>query len=100
VTDPATRGRILEIGGPANLTFSQLAAAVQATAGRTSAPRHVPPRILRLMARTLRPLKPELGRQARAALVMDRIDLTHDSIAIHDAYPGLPCTPLSMCLES
>ena len=38
VTDPATRGRILEIGGPDNLTFNQLAAAIQQAAGRTATP--------------------------------------------------------------
>jgi uncharacterized protein YbjT (DUF2867 family) len=100
ITDPATRGRILEIGGPDNFTFNQLAAAVQAAAGRTGAPRHVPPRMLRLMAGTLGRVKPELGRQARAALVMDHTDLTHDATDIRQAYPGLPCTPLSVCLQS
>lgn len=99
VTSPAVRGRILEIGGPANLTFNQLAAAFQAAAGRTATPRHVPPPILRLMASTLGRAKPELGRQARAALVMDRADLTHDASSIHQAYPGLPFTPLSTCLQ-
>ncbi len=42
VTDPAARGRILEIGGPGDLTFNQLATAVQAAAGRASSLRHVP----------------------------------------------------------
>jgi uncharacterized protein YbjT (DUF2867 family) len=67
VTDPATRGRILEIGGPDNVTFNQLAAAIQQAAGRTAAPRHVPPLALRLMAGSAGYLRAELGRQARAA---------------------------------
>jgi uncharacterized protein YbjT (DUF2867 family) len=99
VADPATRGRILEIGGPADLTFNQLAAAIQAAAGRAGAPRHMPPPMLRLMAGILGRVKPEIGRQARAALVMDRADLGHDVTALHQAYPGLPCTPLSRCLK-
>lgn len=94
ITDPLTRGRILEIGGPANLTFNQLAAEVQAAAGRTGAPRHVPPAMLRFIAGTLGRLKPGLGRQVRAALIMDHADLTHDA-GIHQAYPGLPSTPPS-----
>ena len=65
----ATRGRILQIGGPENLTFNQLVAAIQETVGRTSAPRHDPPLVLRLMAQTAGPLGPELGRQARGALL-------------------------------
>lgn len=100
VTDPAVRGRILEIGGPANLTFNQLAATIQAAAGRSGVPRHVPRPMLRLMAGTLGLVKPDIGRQARAALIMDRADLTHDTTALHQAYPGLPCTPLSTCVQA
>ena len=99
MTDPGTRGRILEIGGPDNLTFNQLAAAIQQSAGRTGTPRHVPPPVLRLIARSIGCLKPELGRQARAALVMDQADFTFDPTAIWDAYPGIPRTPLSTCLR-
>ena len=99
MTDPATRGRILQIGGPENLTFNQLAAAIQAAAGRTTAPRHVPPLALRLMAQTAGRLKPELGRQARAALLMDRIRLDHDAGNARQAYPDIPLTPLDMCLD-
>jgi uncharacterized protein YbjT (DUF2867 family) len=98
VTDPASRGRILEISGPEDLTLNQLAAAVQEAAGRTSPPRHVPPLVLRIMARTAGRLKPELGRQARAALLMDGTDLTHDTADIRQAYPDIPSTPLDMCL--
>ena len=99
VTDPATRGRILQIGGPENLTLNQLAAAIQAAAGRTSTPRHVPLLALRLMAQTAGRLKPELGRQAHAALLMDRMRLDHDAGAARQAYPGIPLTPLGMCLS-
>ncbi len=99
VTDPATRGRILEIGGPDNLSFNQLATAIQQAAGRTAAPRHVPPLALWLMARSAGYLKPELGRQARAALAMDQGDFSFDPTAIRQAYPGVSCTSLDMCLR-
>ena len=78
VIDPTTRGKTLEIGGPDNLTFDQLAQAVQTAARRPGTPRHIPPFMLRLMANSLGHVKPELGRQARAALAMDRTDLTFD----------------------
>ena len=71
-----TRGSTLQIGGADDLTFNQLAASVQAAAGRAASPRHVPPAALRVMAQTIGRVKPQLGRQARAALVMDRADLT------------------------
>ena len=94
VTDPATRGRILEIGGPDNLTFNELAAAIQLAAGRTATPRHVPRVALALMARSAGYLRPQLGRQARAALVMDQADFSFDATACRQAYPGISCTPL------
>jgi NADH dehydrogenase len=99
VTDPSTRGRILEIGGPDNLSFNQLATAIQQAAERTAAPRHVPPLVLWLLARSAGYLKPELGRQARAALAMDHGDFSFDPTAIRQAYPGVSCTPLDMCLR-
>lgn len=98
VTDPSTRGRILEIGGPDNLTFNQLAAAIQQAAGRPAASRHVPPLVLRLMAGSIGYLRAELGRQSRAALVMDQADFSFDPTAIRRAYPGISSTPLSTCL--
>jgi uncharacterized protein YbjT (DUF2867 family) len=100
LASPATRGRVLEIGGPANLSLNQLAAAIQAAAGRSGTPRHVPRPMLRLMAATVGRARPEIGRQARAALIMDRDDLSYDATALRGACPGLPCTTLSMCLPS
>jgi NADH dehydrogenase len=75
VVDETARGEVVEIGGADNVTFNQLAAVVQDTAGRTARPRHVPRLVLGLMATALRPVKPELARQARAALVMDQADM-------------------------
>jgi hypothetical protein len=46
------------------------------------------------MAATIGRVKPELGRQARAALVMDRVDLTFDAAPIRRSYPDLPITSL------
>ena len=98
VTDPDMRGQTLEIGGPANLTFEQLARAVQTACGRTKAPRHVPRPMLRLMATTVGRIKPQLGRQARASLAMDNMNLTFDTTPIHTIYPELPCTPAAEVL--
>ena len=100
VTDPATRGRTLEIGGPDNFTFNDLAQAIQTSEGRTGAPRHVPPPMLRLMANTVGRVKPLLGRQARAALAMDRTDLTFDAAPLRRIYPDLPSTGLSEVLAA
>jgi uncharacterized protein YbjT (DUF2867 family) len=100
VIDPSTRGRTLEIGGPENLTFNQLATAVQKTSGRDSTARHVPVPILRMMALTMGRVKPQLGRQARAALTMDRYNFTFDATGIRTEFPDLPCTSLADLLAT
>lgn len=98
VTDRSARGRTLEIGGPDNITFNELAGALPRTASRARSPRHVPPPMLRLMAATVGRVNPQLGRQARAALVMDSTDLTFDAADLRRLYPDVPCTALSQVL--
>jgi NADH dehydrogenase len=98
VIDRSARGKVLEIGGPQDMTLDQLAAAVQKAAGRTEEPRHVPRIVLHAMATVMGPFKPALARQARAALVMDSADMAFDASGIHDAYPDLPSTRLSEVL--
>ncbi len=98
VTEPTTRSMTLEIGGPADLTFNELAENVIAANGATGTPRHIPTAALKLMANTVGRVNPQLGRQARAAIVMDQYDLTFDAAPIHRAYPGLPCTALGALL--
>lgn len=76
VEDPASRGRVIEIGGPEDLTLTELATRVATSDARPLPPRHVPTPVLRLLAATVGRLHPQLGRQVRAALAMEREDLT------------------------
>jgi uncharacterized protein YbjT (DUF2867 family) len=98
IVDASTRGTTVNIGGPENLTLNQLADAIQHAAGRSDAARHIPRLALAVMANTVGRVKPELGRQARAALAMDRVDLTFDSADVRRAHPELPLTYLASCL--
>ncbi|MEO5722849.1 MAG: NmrA family NAD(P)-binding protein [Ilumatobacteraceae bacterium] len=95
VDDRTTRGEILEIGGPANLTATDLARAVQAADGREGRPRHLPPFTLRLARATVGQLKPEIGRQTSMALAMDRDDFSFDTTPIHQRFPTLPTTAIN-----
>jgi uncharacterized protein YbjT (DUF2867 family) len=99
VVDPATRGQTLEIGGPANLAFNDLAAAFQDAAGRTTAPRHIPRPALQAMSILMRPFNAAFARQAEAALVMDKANFAFDSTDIHAAYPDLSSTTLADLLD-
>jgi uncharacterized protein YbjT (DUF2867 family) len=69
VLEPARRGQVVEIGGPEDMTFNELAAALRDVRGRPTKVRHVPRAMLRAMA--------PLNRQPRAALVMDTDDMTY-----------------------
>lgn len=104
VTDPQMRGQTVEIGGPDNLTMIALARMVVASRGGSREPRHVPRAALHVMAATVGRLRPELGRQARAALAMDRYDMTFDADLGADAlrarFADLPCTSAADVLPS
>jgi uncharacterized protein YbjT (DUF2867 family) len=99
VNDPSTRGQTLEIGGPQNVTLNELARDVAATLDHPGKPRHVPRAALHVMAATVGRLRPELGRQARAALAMDRVDMTFDLDASRLPYADLRCTYLAQVLS-
>lgn len=71
--DPNLRGQVLEVGGPEDLTFNQLAGIVRETRKMPKTVRHIPRGVLRVMS--------TVSRQPRAALVMDRIDMTFDASA-------------------
>jgi NADH dehydrogenase len=96
--DPTTRGETFEIGGPNNITLTELARQIQAADGRTAPPRHVPPPMLHLLAQTAGRINPQFGRQARAALAMDTDDLSFDATPLRTRFPELPCTPLTALL--
>jgi uncharacterized protein YbjT (DUF2867 family) len=92
VTDETTRGESLQIGGPDNLTLNQLAGIVAADRGEATTPRHLSRAALHAMAATVGLVRPELGRQARAALAMDRHDMSFDGGAVRARFADLPCT--------
>jgi NADH dehydrogenase len=71
VVDRNLRGQIIDVGGPHNLTFNQLAAELQQVTGRSRKVRHIPRWLLRAIS--------PLARQPAAALVMDTIDLTFEA---------------------
>jgi uncharacterized protein YbjT (DUF2867 family) len=99
IADPATRGHTFEIGGPDNLTIDQLAGMLAAQRGQPGTPRHVPRAVLRALAATVGQLRPELGRQARAALAMDHDDMSFDNDATRARFPDLPCTSAAELLR-
>ena len=99
VTDPCLRGQVVELGGPDNLTFNQVAALLQESTGRHGTVRHIARPALQMMAWTTAAIKPALARQARAALAMDTLDMTFDSTAIRREFPGLSNTTMPSAIK-
>ena len=99
VTDPVSRGHTFEIGGPDNLTLNELARMVAAHRGSPRPPRHLPRAALHIMAATLGRVRPELGRQARAALAMDHDDMVFADHSTRARFPDLPCTSAAELLR-
>ena len=87
VIDPQLRGTVIEVGGPADITFNELAALLHQEGGRPVKVRHIPPWLLRSAA--------PFSRRARAAVAMDTIDLTFDARA---AGADLPMTDIRTVL--
>lgn len=92
VVDPGMRGMAVDIGGPDNLTFEQIADVVQRETGRRGTIRHIPLPMMRLASVMMRPFNPVLARQIRAGVVMDTADMTFDATALARAYPSIPLT--------
>jgi uncharacterized protein YbjT (DUF2867 family) len=92
VVDSTTRGLTFEIGGPEDLTLDDLARLATAGRGGAAELRHVPPAALRAIALTVGRVRPELGRQARAALAMDSENMTFDDAVARSRFSDLPRT--------
>ena len=91
VTDAGTRGSILEVGGPENVTINELMTLLRT--GVVDGParvRHIPRTLLRVMAR--------INRQPRAALAMDTVDMMFDAAAAR-RYADLSMTDLVTALK-
>ena len=76
-------GRVLDVAGPEDLTLDELARAARRRLGRTDLPlRHVPRRLLRVLAATQRLPRIPLGQVAALAVALDTMPMTYE--ALHD----------------
>jgi uncharacterized protein YbjT (DUF2867 family) len=99
VQDRSLRGQVLEVTGPENLSFTQLAERLITASGQPGRIRHVPLAMLRVMSVLARPVAPVFARQAQAAVVMNTTDMTIQVSAIRDRFPTIPATTLDEVLR-
>ncbi len=91
--DPRTRKRVIEVGGPENLTLNQLAEIFEHASGRQAKKRHIPLPMMRVMSILMQPINPALSRQIRAGIYMDTANLRYDMTETARAF-GIQLTPL------
>jgi uncharacterized protein YbjT (DUF2867 family) len=76
IHDRSRRQRVLDVTGPVNLTFSQIARRLTTAAGPPAKISHVPLVVLRALSVLAVPVAPAFARQTRAAVVMNTTDMT------------------------
>ncbi len=76
--DPRAHNRVIEVGGPENLTLNQVAEIFAGVSGRQAKKRHVPLPMMRAMSILMRPVNPALSRLIRLSIYMDTANLCYD----------------------
>ena len=93
--DATLRGTSLDIGGPENLTFNQVAEIFQREAGRNGNVKHVPLPVMRLASAVMSVVNPALARQIQAGIVMDTDNMSFDASDRARRFPSIPMTTLA-----
>jgi uncharacterized protein YbjT (DUF2867 family) len=91
--DPHALNRVIEVGGPENLTMNQVAEIFERASGREAKKRHVPLTMMRVMSILMQPVNPALSRQIRAGIYMDTANLRYDMTETSRIF-GVQLTPL------
>lgn len=97
--DRSVCNEALDIGGPENLGFVTVAERLIQATGKPGRIKHVPLFVLRAMSILARPFSSVFARQARAAVVMNTLDMTFDA-SLRERFPVVPTTTLDHVLAS
>ena len=75
---PQAKNRIIEVGGPENLSFEEVVKTFERVAGKTAKVAHIPLPAIRIMRGIVGAFNPALNRMTTAAIYNDTADLTFD----------------------
>lgn len=78
LTDPRAQNRVIEIGGPENITETRFVEMIQQVTGRPGKIQHIPLPMMRLLGVVAQPFNSAFSRQSRAGVLMDTADMTFD----------------------
>src|SRR6266705_5162634 len=79
--------RVIEIGGPENLTLNQVAETFELASGRQVKKRHIPLPVMRVMSILMQPVNPALSRLIRTSIYMDTANLRCDMTETIKLFP-------------
>lgn len=77
----------IEVGGPENLTFNQVAELFERVSGQPAKKSHVPLPLMRVMRLLVRPFNPMLSLQITGGILMDTENMTCDMSTTLQQYP-------------
>ena len=86
--DPQARGLTIDVGGPENLSLSEVVTLIERVIGRQVKRQTIPLLVMRAMAVLMRPVNPAFGRQVAAGVLMDTQDMTLDPTQTLQRFPG------------
>ncbi len=92
IADPGLRNHVVDVPGPANLTFDELAGDVETAIGHAGSKQHMVVPLMHLAAFVAGLRNPVLAAQIRAAIVMDSRNMAVDGSVLRHAFPLIPLT--------
>ncbi len=87
LTDPSMRNCIIEMGGPDNVTKSQIVDMYSRLSGKPAKVSHVPVGMMKVMAPIMRPFQPVISRLMTFSIWTDTTDQTFDTTAMLKEFP-------------
>jgi len=95
VIDPALRGKVVEVGGPQNMSMNQFAQTFQSVAGKPARIGHIPLPVMWIMSVLMRPFNPMMARKIASGVVMDTMEMSFDATESRRRYSSVPVTSLA-----
>jgi len=95
VSDPALRGKVIEIGGTENVSLVRFVAIFASAIGVTGPVKHIPRLAMRLLAQIARPFNPRVARMVQAGVLMDTTDMSFDATHFMQTYPQFHLTTVA-----
>jgi uncharacterized protein YbjT (DUF2867 family) len=89
----------VSVGGPENLSFTQVAEHLLEGAHGSPGIRHIPLPALRALSVLAKPIRPAFARRAQAAVVMNTTDMTFEARPVRERFPEIVVTSMATLTE-